>query len=292
MAADAGTRPPWWLATLMVAGVLGGGICVLWLLVAVLVFGFGALADDTTWMVCLVVLVIALIVAVLSGLADRGPAADQRRARRKRKRRKRLPRDLVVLGRTSRQDRARWSARLRTLARVRSVVRLPLVVVCGAWAAYGFAKYTSGVVQVVLMSIAGVIFLGLIVTSFVARWSDPLVLVGRIVRDSDDLGETAEQRPEATGLANSVVEVGTARTLTIEVRAAAVLRADGTLRSDPAWRGRHEIGARRGVRRLLHAGDHCVLLCAGDGTALHTLGQFARRKSRAPVAGRRWPRSL
>jgi hypothetical protein len=273
----AGARPPWWRATLTVAGVLGGAFSVLLLVVTVLASGFDALADVDIWLVCAGLFVMALVVAALIGLADRGPAADLRGVRRRRMLRQRLPRDLVVLGQASRRDWAEWRAKLRTLARRRSIIRLPLVLVSGALAAIGFANGTGGVVQVVLIAVAGLIFLGLIVVGLVGQWSDPLVLVCRIVRDADELGETAAQRPQQTGLANSIVEVGTARTLTIEVRAAAVLRADGRLRSDPEWRGRHEIGARRVVRRLLRAGDRCVLLCAGDGTALHTLGQFAHR---------------
>jgi hypothetical protein len=277
MADVAGARPPWWLATVTVAGVLGGALSALLLLIAVLAYGFDALAKPDYWLVCALLFGMALVVAGAINVADRGPAAEQRRELHKRTRRQRLPRDLVVLGEASREDWVAWGAKLRALARRRSVVRLPVVLLCGVLASVEFAKYTSGVVRVGLIAIAGAIFLGMSVVAFIAQWSDPLVLVGRIVRDADVLGETAAHRPERSGLANSVVEVGTARTVTIEVRAAAVLRTDGTLRSDPDWRGRHEIGARRGVRRLLRTGDRCVLLCAGDGTALHTLGQFAHR---------------
>jgi hypothetical protein len=87
-----------------------------------------------------------------------------------------------------------------------------------------------------------------------------------------------EETSKAAAL--SLMRYGFARTATVDIEAASRLRADGSLCSSPEWRGEHEIGRCRAVRRNAIQGEHCVLVCSGDGSALYLLSALAERLSR------------
>jgi hypothetical protein len=131
----------------------------------------------------------------------------------------------------------------------------------------------------------GLVTLGVcyvLVDRFFERRQDPLLLIGRI---SGGITYVVDPQPflnpSIVDDAKQWLRDGYWNTIKVEVDAACRLRSDGTAASDAKWRGSHVVGVRWAVHRRLIDGEHCVLLCAGDGSVQFRVGDIAQRGYRA-----------
>jgi hypothetical protein len=176
------------------------------------------------------------------------------------------PRDIVALAAASAEDRGGWYRLVRRRSRRAAVLRLLVSVVLIAIFVIDYwrpAYQASHSVGYVLFGLTG--FLGVAFTLFLVhlQGGDPLLLVGEFEHAGHSYGNDA---------ARAVMIFGRTRTLTVMVRAACVLRADGGLETRADLRGSKTIGARRKVVRRLIEGEHCVLLCSGAEDAVFQVG--------------------
>lgn len=266
-----------WGETVWTAAILWGILVALWIPVEAVTLakakGFG-----NFWLLSVLGLVIMTSITFAVSLSERYEKTQgevlaeigERRARRRGQ-----PRDLAALAAASAEDRSGWHRLVRRRSRRAAVLRLLVSVVLIAIFVIDYwrpAYKASHSVGYVLFGLTG--FLGVAFTLFLVHLQsgDPLLLVGEFEHDNHSYGSDA---------ARAVVIFGRTRTLTVFVRAACVLHADGGLETRADLRGSQTIGARRKVVRRLIEGEHCALLCSGAEDAVFQVGAL-----KAPLQGR------
>jgi hypothetical protein len=202
------------------------------------------------------------------------------RVRRRRERGGRL-RDLSLLGAADRRERSLWYRQTRRRTRRSAVGSLFIGVVASVlllgeeWENDSALPVPSWLVLSVTAFFA-LIACGILLQRFSTHFKDPLLLIARVtggvsygVRRLDTLGH------EGLGaFAKDWLRWGYFNPIILEVEAAARLHVDGTLGSEPAWRGHHVVGARWRVVRDLIDFEHCAFLCAGDGSAQYRISDL------------------
>jgi hypothetical protein len=108
----------------------------------------------------------------------------------------------------------------------------------------------------------------------------PLLLAGRVMNGPHAIEDVPlSEKPDSVDFLTKFVHYGHITTITVQVRAAARLNADGSLDPAPDRHGEQEIGVHRRLRKYILEGEHSVLLCAGGGMALYQLGQLTASTS-------------
>jgi hypothetical protein len=242
-------------------------------------WGLPIFVDSAFWSTLGVVAVIVAAGTVLIrfGIVTREGVARSVRARRLR-RRARL-RDAALLCALApdvrRAELRRCRRRAARQITVRRALGLPAALVAG-WLVADEFDFLPRVASFVWAAAAAALLLWL---SYRSVRREPLLLVGRVTGGIHGIEMTAAERPDMKGSLMAFAEKGSARTVTIEVRAACRIQRDGSLRADPSWRGEHEVGA---CRRLVKRGienERCYLVCAGNGLVLGTLGDLVGRSA-------------
>jgi len=240
--------------------------------------GFAVVVSTAYWEVAGVFGVIALAVACLFRFAVVTRADVTNKVDARREARRGHPRDLTLLGIATQAERARWFRIAGRAARRLSIWRVVASVPASVVLAYIVWKENAvfpDIVAYVWMAFTIVAIWLLVAFSLRALRGTPLLLVGTV---SGGIYGEVIKGGEVPGLEDLLVEwfeYGSWRTVTVDVTAASCLHRDGSLTAEPRWHGERKIGARRAVHRRLIEGEHCVLLCAGMGTALYQLGQLA-----------------
>jgi hypothetical protein len=266
----------------MIAGAIGGGLLCAVFVTAIIVSG------ASLWWILLAVpasALAALRVAQSWYDPSRLPAPRARwdeiaaQVEQRRCARKSRVRDLSLLGAASEVERAAWYDATRQRARCTATIALLISFPLGTVASYELweAEFIPRALLVLATVIVAVAIIGTVAARFRAQRKDPLLLVGRV---TDGVIFTVDrQNPtKPQGLADIALEwlgYGFWNTIALEIKAACRLRRDGSLNSEPEWRGRHVVGVRRAAHRHLIESEHTVLLCAGDGSVLYQLHDVA-----------------
>jgi hypothetical protein len=179
------------------------------------------------------------------------------------------PRDLTALGTADASTRRGWheiGCRRRWGAAVLRVVVLAPLTLVAVHETWEWVGDVSRLAALILAGVAVVLGLGITAESIWKEGKDPILLIGRY--DSSD-------HPLTKGAAATFVLFGRRRTVTVDVRLALRLRADGGLVGLAEPRGLRKFGAPRRVTRRLIEGEHCVLLCSGAEGVISQLGAIS-----------------